>query len=127
HRAGHAISPHRTSFPGAAPFAPQINTSMPDLVNDCLTLQVNRCNLFVSAYESFSFPCTEREPRHHRHTASHPGSPKRSQERLTVKLSLQDIAERAGVSTATVSRALNDRAGVHPKTREQILRIAREM
>ncbi len=44
-----------------------------------------------------------------------------------MKLSLQDIAERAGVSTATVSRALNDRAGVHPKTREQILRIAREM
>lgn len=44
-----------------------------------------------------------------------------------MKFSLQDIANRAGVSTATVSRALNDRAGVHPKTREQILRIAREM
>jgi len=44
-----------------------------------------------------------------------------------VKLSLQDIAAQAGVSTATVSRALNDRAGVHPETREQILRIAREM
>lgn len=44
-----------------------------------------------------------------------------------MKFSLQDIAERAGVSTATVSRALNDRAGVHPETREQVLRIAREM
>ncbi|WP_119070934.1 LacI family DNA-binding transcriptional regulator [Aggregatilinea lenta] len=44
-----------------------------------------------------------------------------------MKPSLQDIAQRAGVSTATVSRALNDRAGVNPDTREQILSLAREM
>ena len=41
--------------------------------------------------------------------------------------SLIEIAERAGVSTATVSRALNDRPGVNPETRERILRIAREI
>lgn len=44
-----------------------------------------------------------------------------------MKPSLQEIAELAGVSTATVSRALNDRPGVNPETREQILRIAREV
>lgn len=41
--------------------------------------------------------------------------------------SLIEIAERAGVSTATVSRALNDRPGVNPETRARILRIAREI
>jgi LacI family transcriptional regulator len=41
--------------------------------------------------------------------------------------SLEAIAEKAGVSTATVSRALNDRAGVNPETRERILLIAREL
>ncbi len=44
-----------------------------------------------------------------------------------MKPSLQEIAELAGVSTATVSRALNDRPGVNPETRKEILRIAREM
>ena len=44
-----------------------------------------------------------------------------------MKPSLQTIAERAGVSTATVSRALNGRAGVNPETRERILSIAREL
>ncbi len=41
--------------------------------------------------------------------------------------SLETIAEKAGVSTATVSRALNGRAGVNTDTREKILRIVREM
>jgi LacI family transcriptional regulator len=41
--------------------------------------------------------------------------------------SLEAIADKAGVSTATVSRALNDRAGVNPETRERILEIAREL
>jgi LacI family transcriptional regulator len=44
-----------------------------------------------------------------------------------MKPSLEAIAEQAGVSTATVSRALNDRAGVNPATRERILTIARDM
>jgi LacI family transcriptional regulator len=46
---------------------------------------------------------------------------------MMMKPSLQEIAELAGVSTATVSRALNDRPGVNPDTRETILRIAREL
>ncbi len=44
-----------------------------------------------------------------------------------MKISLEAIAEKAGVSTATVSRALNDRAGVNSETRERILLIAREL
>ncbi len=44
-----------------------------------------------------------------------------------MKPNLQAIAERAGVSTATVSRALNDRAGVNPETRKLIFEIAQEL
>jgi len=44
-----------------------------------------------------------------------------------MKPNLQEIAEKAGVSTATVSRALNDRAGVNPETRRLVLEIAREL
>ena len=44
------------------------------------------------------------------------------QERLTI----QDIAQLAGVSKATVSRVLNQRPDVKPATRERILRIVDE-
>lgn len=40
---------------------------------------------------------------------------------------LKDIAREAGVSTAAVSKVLNNRAGVGAQTRERITRIAREM
>ncbi|WP_367281030.1 LacI family DNA-binding transcriptional regulator, partial [Thermoflexus sp.] len=43
------------------------------------------------------------------------------------KITLKAIAERAGVSVATVSRALNGRGQVDKATREQILRIAEEL
>lgn len=40
---------------------------------------------------------------------------------------LKDIAKKLDISYATVSRALNGRYGVHPKTKEKILAMAREM
>lgn len=40
---------------------------------------------------------------------------------------IYDIAKRAGVSAATVSRVFNGRPDVSPRTREKIERIAREM
>ncbi len=40
---------------------------------------------------------------------------------------LKDIAKRLDISYATVSRALNGRYGVHPKTKEKILKMAQEM
>ncbi len=40
---------------------------------------------------------------------------------------IKDVARRAGISYATVSRALNGKYGVSEETREKILRIAREM
>jgi len=39
---------------------------------------------------------------------------------------IKEIAERAGVSYSTVSRALNDKRGVRPDLRERIKRIAAE-
>lgn len=38
----------------------------------------------------------------------------------------KEIAERLGVSIATVSRALNDQPGVSPEVRERVLRLANE-
>ena len=42
------------------------------------------------------------------------------------RLTIQDIAHLAGVSTATVSRVLNQKPDVDPMTRERILRIMEE-
>jgi LacI family transcriptional regulator len=40
---------------------------------------------------------------------------------------IKDIAGQAGVSYATVSRALNNKYGVNPETREKVLEIARRL
>lgn len=42
-------------------------------------------------------------------------------------VTIKDIAERAGVSINTVSRALNNKPDVSQETREKVLRIAREL
>ncbi len=44
-----------------------------------------------------------------------------------MNVTIKDIARKLNISYATVSRALNDRYGVHPRTREKILNTAREM
>ena len=41
-------------------------------------------------------------------------------------MTIYDIAERAGVSTATVSRVVNGTGNVSPKTRERVLAVIRE-
>lgn len=40
---------------------------------------------------------------------------------------LKDIAREAGISTTTVSRALNNKDAINPLTRKRILKLAREM
>ncbi len=40
---------------------------------------------------------------------------------------INDVAARAGVSPATVSKVLNDRPGVSPQTRERVLQAAQEL
>ena len=37
-----------------------------------------------------------------------------------MRLTIADIARAAGVSTATVDRVLNERAGVHARTRQRV-------
>ena len=45
-----------------------------------------------------------------------------------VKCSISDVARRAGVSTTTVSRVMNNKtSGVSQKTREKILAVMEEM
>src|SRR5262245_7958404 len=46
---------------------------------------------------------------------------------VTARPTIRDVAERAGVSIATVSRVLNDRADVSPETRERVREVAREV
>jgi LacI family transcriptional regulator len=45
---------------------------------------------------------------------------------MSSKLTIEDIARLAGVSKATVSRVLNQKPDVDPKTRERVLRIVEE-
>ncbi len=42
-------------------------------------------------------------------------------------ITLQDIAKKAGVTTTTISRALNNKPDVSPKTKEKILKIAKNL
>src|SRR4051794_15124387 len=42
-----------------------------------------------------------------------------------MRATITDIARRAGVSTATVDRVLNERPGVRARTRERVLSVAR--
>src|SRR5690348_18372462 len=40
---------------------------------------------------------------------------------------MSDVAERAGVSKATVSRVLNNRKFIDPETRQRVLEVARQL
>ena len=46
---------------------------------------------------------------------------------MTGRPTIKDVAERAGVSIATVSRALNDKSDVRGSTRERVREVAREV
>jgi LacI family transcriptional regulator len=46
---------------------------------------------------------------------------------MSARLRIKDIADRLGVSTATVSRALNDKPGLSGELRQQILNLAAEL
>jgi DNA-binding LacI/PurR family transcriptional regulator len=46
---------------------------------------------------------------------------------IAARVRIHDVAERAGVSIATVSRVLNDHPDVSPATRDEVLRHAREL
>jgi len=42
-------------------------------------------------------------------------------------ITLEDIARLVGLSTSTVSRALNNKPDVHPRTREKVIRVAERL
>ena len=42
-------------------------------------------------------------------------------------MNIYDIAEKAGVSIATVSRIINNKGNVSPKTQEKVLKVIAEM
>ena len=44
-----------------------------------------------------------------------------------MKINIKDVARKAGVSTATVSRVLGDFTGVRDKTRKKVLKVASEL
>ena len=44
-----------------------------------------------------------------------------------MKITIKDIADRAGVSTAAVSLAINNKPGVSDETRERVIEVAREL
>jgi DNA-binding LacI/PurR family transcriptional regulator len=46
---------------------------------------------------------------------------------MPMNVSIWDVAKRAGVSVSTVSKALNNRAHVNPKTREKVRQIAKQL
>ncbi len=43
------------------------------------------------------------------------------------KVTIKDIAEKTGVSIGTVDRALSNREGISPKTKERVLQVAKEL
>jgi LacI family transcriptional regulator len=51
----------------------------------------------------------------------------RSNRRTRAKVTIEDVAQRAGVSAMTVSRVVNAERNVHPTTRELVLAVVREL
>lgn len=47
--------------------------------------------------------------------------------KLDGKVTIKEIAEKSGTSIGTVDRALSNRPGINPKTKEKVLRVAEEL